>query len=196
MQLQYRCKFGVGLGPDKQCQNAATRISTFQGKRCIGDRGGLVWCDEHHTGPNFTEGHDVEPLVIPGLALSIRQPWAWLITEGHKPFENRDWSPKNPGRKFRGPCLIHAGQGMTRDEYLQGQLCAEDFDITLPPFDKLQRGGIVGVSEVVAWHDSPPPGVPFAFGSGLELRNSKPLPFIACKGMLGFFQPQTTNVTQ
>jgi len=27
----------------------------------------------------------------PVMCLSIRQPWAWLITHGHKDIENRTW---------------------------------------------------------------------------------------------------------
>src|SRR5215472_1457845 len=38
-------------------------------------------------------------------ALSVRQPWAWLIVNGYKPVENRNWLTK-----FRGRLLIHAGQ--------------------------------------------------------------------------------------
>ncbi|WP_245839042.1 ASCH domain-containing protein [Yersinia kristensenii] len=36
-------------------------------------------------------------------ALSIRQPWAWLIVNGYKDIENRTWNTK-----CRGPVLIHA----------------------------------------------------------------------------------------
>ena len=45
-------------------------------------------------------------------ALSIRQPWAWLIVCGHKPLENRSWPTP-----YRGPLLIHAAKGMARVEY-------------------------------------------------------------------------------
>lgn len=38
-------------------------------------------------------------------ALSILQPWAWLITAGHKDIENRRW-----WTNYRGPFLIHAGK--------------------------------------------------------------------------------------
>lgn len=119
-------------------------------------------------------------------ALSVRQPWAWLIVNGHKSFENREWSERNHARKFRGPVLIHASGGMTRDEYSAGLAIADDYGVTLPAFDDFERGGIVGETEVVTWHDSPP-SMPFAFTSGLELRNSKPLPFRPLKGALGFF---------
>jgi hypothetical protein len=47
----------------------------------------------------------------PGLkklkAISIRQPWAWLIVNGYKDIENRIWAAK-----LRGPVLIHAGQSL------------------------------------------------------------------------------------
>ena len=119
-------------------------------------------------------------------ALSIRQPWAWLIVNGHKRFENRDWKPNNPCRRFRGPVLIHASKGMTRDEYVMGKITAEEQGIELPEFDELERGGIVGRTEIVAWHDKAP-NMPFAFTSGLELRNSMPCHFTPVKGALGFF---------
>lgn len=38
-------------------------------------------------------------------ALSIRQPWAWLIVAGYKDIENRSW-PTN----FRGRVYIHASR--------------------------------------------------------------------------------------
>jgi ASCH domain len=38
-------------------------------------------------------------------ALSVRQPWAWLIIAGHKDVENRSWTTT-----YRGPLLIHAAR--------------------------------------------------------------------------------------
>ena len=40
-------------------------------------------------------------------ALSIKQPWAWLICRGFKDIENRDWPTK-----FRGRIYVHAGRTM------------------------------------------------------------------------------------
>lgn len=40
-------------------------------------------------------------------ALSIRQPWAWLIANGYKDIENRSWRTN-----YRGPVLIHASAAM------------------------------------------------------------------------------------
>lgn len=47
-------------------------------------------------------------------ALSIRQPWAWLILWAGKDIENR-----SRRFHFRGRFLIHASAGMTRNEYLR-----------------------------------------------------------------------------
>ena len=45
-------------------------------------------------------------------ALSIRQPWAWLIVNSHEDVENRTWRTRE-----RGPVLVHASKGMTPTEY-------------------------------------------------------------------------------
>lgn len=123
------------------------------------------------------------------LALSIRQPWAWLIIHGHKDVENRSW----PAR-FRGRIYVHASKGMTRDEYAMAFVTAEENGVTLPPADELERGGIVGTVEItdcVRESDSP-----WFFGPcGFLLRNAKPLPFRPCKGALGFFHPNPECLT-
>lgn len=121
---------------------------------------------------------------LPQVALSIRQPWAWLIVNGYKDIENRTWPTG-----FRGRFLVHAGKGMTRDEY-EGALCAaEDNGVALPAFRDLERGGIVGVAEIVGIVSESPS--PWFFGPvGFVLRNAETLPFMPCKGALGFFRPQ------
>lgn len=117
--------------------------------------------------------------------LSIRQPWAWLIVNGYKDIENRDW--KYP-TKHRGEFLIHASKGMTKTEYKEVVLIVRSIDqaIEIPPFDELERGGIVGkafLTDCVNQSSSP-----WFFGRlGFVLENAKPLPFAVCKGQLGFF---------
>lgn len=123
-------------------------------------------------------------------ALSIRQPWAWLIVNGHKPVENRTWESL-----YRGPILIHAGQAMTRADY---EACwffiAGDMRIThvtnlLPQPEDLPRGGIVGRADLtgcVREHASPWFCGPFGF----ELANVRPLPFAPLKGALGLFNTE------
>jgi predicted kinase len=77
------------------------------------------------------------------LALSIRRPWAHLITAGHKQVENRTWSTS-----YRGPVAIHAGQRwdsagtrLAADLGLAGFAEAADYPV-----------GYLGVVELVDVH--------------------------------------------
>lgn len=122
-------------------------------------------------------------------AISIRQPWCWAILNAGKNIENRDWTTR-----FRGPVLIHASKGMTRDEYesclatMRAISRTHPFPsgLTLPKFEDLERGGIVGRMEIVnCWDEHTSP---WFFGRyGFEIRNAEPLPFRPYKGALGFF---------
>ncbi|ASJ88711.1 ASCH domain-containing protein [Pseudomonas aeruginosa] len=113
--------------------------------------------------------------------LSIRQPWAWLIVYGGKDIENR-----SRRTNFRGRFLVHASQGMTRQEYNMATWIAGPLDVTIPPFDELQRGGIIGSVELVdCLEDSSSPW--YMGEKGYLLRDPRPLPFVPYKGQLGFF---------
>jgi hypothetical protein len=91
-------------------------------------------------------------------ALSIRQPWAWLIVNGYKDIENRTWTTR-----MRGEILVHASAGMTRAEYedVEDTLTLSQFSgqkIILPAREALERGGIVGrttITGCVNQSDSP-----------------------------------------
>ena len=122
---------------------------------------------------------------LPGLALSVRQPWPWAMQHAGKDIENRDWRTTRRGR-----VAIHAGKGMSLREYrdcmeLIREVKGEGFD--LPGMDELQRGGIVGTVEIVdcvTRSESP-----WFFGAfGFVLRDFHPIPFIPCRGELGFFK--------
>jgi len=128
-------------------------------------------------------------------ALSIRQPWAWLILHAGKDIENRCWPTR-----FRGPFLIHAAKGCTQAEleaavdFARHAVSEEPLDldrITVPSLTQLDRGGIVGMAEIVdCVSDENAPASPWFVGEyGFVLRNVRPLPFIPCKGALGFFKP-------
>lgn len=120
-----------------------------------------------------------------GLALSIQQPWAWLIVNGYKPVENRTWPTK-----VRGWIGIHAGKKIDAEGY---QLVRENFpQIELPT--SFEVGGIVGRARItgcVEDHDSP-----WFFGPyGFTMEGAEPLPFRECRGRLGFFRPGFTTST-
>lgn len=115
-------------------------------------------------------------------ALSIRQPFAWLIVNGHKDIENRDWATT-----YRGDVLIHAGLTMSRKYYEEVAAdVATNFHIALPEYELLERGGIVGlatISDCVRESTSP-----WFFGEfGFVISKAIPVPFVPCVGKLGFF---------
>jgi hypothetical protein len=118
-------------------------------------------------------------------ALSIKQPWSWLIVNGHKDIENRDWPTR-----FRGEVFIHAGKTFDSGSLGAIQLTLNylAFDggktIILP--DKFEMGGIVGIAEIVdCVDDSDSPW--FVGEYGFVLRSARPLPFTPLRGQLGFF---------
>jgi hypothetical protein len=135
--------------------------------------------------------------------LSIRQPWAWAILHAGKRIENRDW---RAAPSYRGPLLIHASKGCTHEEWRgavhwmfdAGLLAPGD----VPPLSRLDRGGIVGVCDLVdvilpggvyaskAYPANPAHRAdsPWYVGAlGLVLDNVRPLSFLPLKGVLGFF---------
>jgi len=114
-------------------------------------------------------------------ALSIRQPWAWLIIHGGKDIENRSWHTK-----YRGRFLVHAAQVMTRKDYYNCNQFAERIGVRIPPFEDLQRGGIIGSVELVDSVNSHKS--PWYMGEkAFVLRDPKPISYRPLNGKLGFF---------
>lgn len=121
------------------------------------------------------------------LALSIRQPWAWLIVHGGKDIENRDWKTN-----VRGRVLVHAAKGMTHDEWESAWIHAHGTGASPKAMaagltrENIERGGIIGSVEIVdCVTDS---ASHWFFGRyGFVLRNPQVLPFTPWKGQLGFF---------
>lgn len=120
-------------------------------------------------------------------AISVRQPWAWLLVNGYKDIENRTWSTKH-----RGETLIHASKKVEKKAL--GHLKNMFPDIPFP--EEFETGGIVGsvniwdcVTESSSiWKDDSP--------YGFAVHRAKPLPFFPYKGKLGFFNvdmPEPSN---
>lgn len=120
------------------------------------------------------------------IALSIRQPWAWLILHRGKDIENRDW--KTP---FRGRCLIHASKSGTKQDYQDAFDFLDSIDLThliidIPGREQIEKGGVIGAVDIIGCTDTS--DSPWFVGDyGFILRNPKPLPFTPYKGRLGFF---------
>lgn len=120
-------------------------------------------------------------------ALSIRQPWAFAITHGYKPVENRTWPTR-----YRGPILVHAGVKEEKDDvdYVLG-LIAQQTDTPLYVIRRRYKnhgacGGIVGratLSDCVTHLDSIWFNGPFGF----VLTDPKWCSLIPCRGALGLF---------
>jgi hypothetical protein len=112
-------------------------------------------------------------------ALSIRQPWAWLIVHGHKDIENRTWATS-----FRGRFLVHAAQSFDHGGYRWVQ---SKMRVPMPEPSRFERGGIVGEADLVhcvsrhksRWFSGP---------RGFVLANARPLPFRPLRGRQRFFK--------
>jgi hypothetical protein len=110
-------------------------------------------------------------------ALSVRQPWAWLIVQGTKRVENRSWHTH-----FRGDLVIHAG--LSRSDYF-----GPDDEEGVPELGPEHFGvlcGIVTVVDCVPIEDVE--GQPHATGPWCWiLENARQFPPVPFKGTLGLF---------
>lgn len=113
-------------------------------------------------------------------ALSILQPWAWLIANGYKDVENRSWPTR-----FRGRFLVHAGKRWGQEQRDDFAFVRERFpEIPLPA--TFERGGIVGAATLT--HCVPRMGSPWFFGPiGFVVADARVIPFVPYRGQLGFF---------
>lgn len=134
---------------------------------------------------------------LPIVALSIKQPWAWLIVNGWKDVENRDWR-----RAFPPRTLVHAGKKIDEEaehslltgvhpvslDRLPGGL--EEAYVKAKKAGEVHQGGLVGVTGIVACHDIMTTDFEsewFVGTYGYQVSNAAPLPFLSWRGMLGFF---------
>ena len=110
------------------------------------------------------------------LALSIQQPWAWLIVNGFKDIENRTWSTK-----YRGTFWVHAGKRIDDEAVF---MLKKNFDFPA----KFETGGIVGTMRIVDCVTASPSKW-FMGPYGFVIKEAKPSEFSPCRGALGFFNP-------
>ena len=128
--------------------------------------------------------------IAPIPALSIWQPWAWLIVNGFKDVENRTWRPN----RLPPWLLIHAskrfrpGEIVDIFEDIKAADLAQGARVTLNDL-KAQLGGIVGIARLTGcvqgsrspWADRTPDTWHWM------LREALPLPFCPCKGQQGLW---------
>lgn len=121
-------------------------------------------------------------------AISVLQPWAWLLAAGHKDIENRCWCP--PVALIGQRIAIHASNRIVLDEYEWATELIEDerLGIELPSTASITRGAVIGtavIAEIVK--RSPSPWFVGPFGWRIEDPQlwPEPVPF---RGRLGIWQ--------
>jgi hypothetical protein len=111
-------------------------------------------------------------------AISLRQPWAWLVLHGGKDIENRSWPTD-----YRGPLAIHAGKAKMPEDMVQE---IEDTYGVEVPRGQLVYGAIIGLVDLVdcvtshpsKWFDGP---------YGFVLATPRPIKPVPMPGQLGLF---------
>lgn len=126
--------------------------------------------------------------------LSVHQPWVWAMEEDLKNFENRSWMAS-----MRGTLLIHAakrvaGKARAIREYEQAKAFIEERlpegrGLSVPLFDDLPRGGIIGARKLLKIHPKRPSASPWHVAGyyGWELGPFVKLPFRAVIGQQRIF---------
>ena len=121
-------------------------------------------------------------------ALSIRQPWAWLICKGYKDIENRGWTTD-----FRGRIYIHTGKKFDFDGW--NWLCGQQallIGVDIEEWAKIavfpDLGAIIGEVDLVDCVTKSS-SIWFIGKYGFVLENAelfqKPIPY---RGQLGLFE--------
>ena len=136
-------------------------------------------------------------------ALSIKQPWAWLICAGYKDIENRDWrigrkpalggTFQNRGLELPSRICVHAGKNGDWSEETEDflyRIFDADFPFHIPRLGTSpeQFGAIIGEVDItgcVAKSDSPWFTGKYGFTLANPALYDKPIPY---RGQLGFFE--------
>lgn len=139
----------------------------------------------------------------PIYALSIQQPWAWMICKGLKDIENRDWPMRKTieAQRVELPLrvYVHAGQRFDNKALLADILSpwtgeALIDEATSDKIDELaktwRQSAIIGevtITGCVEFSMSPWFAGKYGFTLADPVLYDKPIP---CRGRLGFFTPQ------
>lgn len=131
-------------------------------------------------------------------ALSVKQPWAWLICAGYKDIENRTWWLHMPPLNYpASPRRIYVHTGKSSDVETIGNNCSNERWILERLTEEQKQayytaaitlGAIIGEVDITAcveksesrWFEGP-----YGFVLANPLLYDKPIP---CRGQLGFFE--------
>lgn len=119
--------------------------------------------------------------IVPEHAVSLWQPYAWLMAHGHKPIENR-----KKRFTFRGPIWIQATELASMDVWNKVRELCDEFlgkDFRLPGFDELALGAIIG--RVTITGSIPPRSTPLLRSLSLPpAGKAVPWHFANCYGLI------------
>jgi len=128
-------------------------------------------------------------------ALSIRQPWAWLIVNGYKDIENRSWWPSE--KLYGQRILIHAGQTkLTQADYDAFLDITKQHKIKNYPksVDAFEYGALVGSAVLVTAVDNSKSDWAADDCIHFVLSNAEKMEPVLVKGQLNFFDPYKQSV--
>lgn len=119
--------------------------------------------------------------------LSMYQPYAWMVANGHTDIDDRSW-PSN----HRGDLAIHASKTFEPHYYAYVKY---QLGIDIPPPEELEYGGVVAIVGMIDClppgtvtnvpHDRRAHGGPHCYGFVFE--NVRKLDFVPCRGKPGIF---------
>ena len=119
------------------------------------------------------------PALAKCRALSLRQPWAWLVVNGYKDVENRSWRTNH-----RGSLLIHTSSTTTDFTLEKLAWIRSKYGVAVP--ETVDIGGIVGLVEVVDCVRRHPSKWHFLGNWAWVLKNPRRLSYRECKAVVGF----------
>lgn len=111
--------------------------------------------------------------------LTVQQPWAWLLVNGHKDVENRTWQPA-----ALGVIAIHAGKRLLAANVERAQAL-----LGCPVPDEFEVGSVVGLVRIDAvvrssespWFSGP---IGWRVGAAIAFHDAD---CFAVRGRLGLF---------
>ena len=125
--------------------------------------------------------------IIKAPALSIWQPWAWLIAAGYKDIDNRNWRTN-----YQGPIYIHASK--TKAGTVTISELIDYYRLSIDPAEiRLQYGGLIGRARLAGcvrrseskWFEGP---------FGFVITDAELIDFIPCRGKPGIFEPDFSGL--
>ena len=122
-------------------------------------------------------------------ALSVRQPWAWLICMGYKDIENRGKRVKNLRRVYVHASKSRACMDEATIAWVSERLQENEKKLFAKALENLPFGAVIGEVDITACVDrteSPWFTGPLGYVLSNAVLYDKPKP---CRGSLGFFTP-------